>query len=530
MLNTLSRAKMRTTMFKPFHCLVALLALLASAPTVHADEKAALEPYEAWFVVKIGEHKAGHMHVTFKQDGDTITSTSAMQLAIKRGPAEMVIEQSSEFVETLDHKPISASSLMKMSQLETKQRLDFAEEKWTLTTTTAGQANTVEVDTPEEKWLPPGALAVVFEQAMRRGDKSISATTLDLSMGPTPFAITMVNGGEANVEVFGKVVPATKWTTTMDAMPGIEIEQWMDASGQPVRQTIPMLPGMEMEMLLADQALALADFDAPEMLAASLIKPDQALKNPRKLKRAVFELVAKGLKENVGETIPNDGYQQSQWIDDNTLQITLDLAKTTTDQQAKPNEVFLASPSMLNHEDEVIQALVHKAIDVDGLASAQSPKSYEAALKRAAYTSRDFVHEYIDAKDLSVGFASASETARTKQGDCTEHACLLAAMLRGIGIPSRTVTGLVYADQFAGHEGVFGFHMWTQAWVQTSDKEGYWLDLDAAMPGQVDGFDATHIALSTSAMQDSESFNDMVTLLPLMQGIKIKIIELDWMK
>ena len=38
-------------------------------------------------------------------------------------------------------------------------------------------------------------------------------------------------------------------------------------------------------------------------------------------------------------------------------------------------------------------------------------------------------------KDLSVGFATAADVARTAQGDCTEHAVLLAALLRASDIP-----------------------------------------------------------------------------------------------
>ena len=83
--------------------------------------------------------------------------------------------------------------------------------------------------------------------------------------------------------------------------------------------------------------------------------------------------------------------------------------------------------------------------------------------------------------------------------------------------------------------------MWTQVWIgdrkesreeaglgATHKPRGRWLDLDAAMPGDVNGFDATHIALSTSAMKDGETFNDLVTMLPLMQGLEIRVVELEW--
>ena len=95
-------------MRKKMNLFVALLVLLGlSLPMpVVADEAKAFEPYEAWYVLKLGGQRAGHMHASLKEvDGKLVNETS-MVLAIKRGNNEMRIEQSSKFTETLDYKPI----------------------------------------------------------------------------------------------------------------------------------------------------------------------------------------------------------------------------------------------------------------------------------------------------------------------------------------------------------------------------------------------------------------------------------------
>lgn len=84
------------------------------------------------------------------------------------------------------------------------------------------------------------------------------------------------------------------------------------------------------------------------------------------------------------------------------------------------------------------------------------------------------VRSHIDKKDLMKGDASALETFRTKQGDCTEHATLLCAALRIAGIPARIEVGLVYAADYGGWVG----HAWNQAYV-----DGRWVHLDSAYPG-----------------------------------------------
>jgi hypothetical protein len=99
-----------------------------------------------------------------------------------------------------------------------------------------------------------------------------------------------------------------------------------------------------------------------------------------------------------------------------------------------------------------------------------------------------FVRGYISNKNLSIGYASALEVARKPEGDCTEHALLLAALGRSLGIATRVVDGLAYAPGFAGNDHIFVPHAWMQAWI-----DGRWQSFDAAL----NGFDAGHIAFST---------------------------------
>jgi len=85
-----------------------------------------------------------------------------------------------------------------------------------------------------------------------------------------------------------------------------------------------------------------------------------------------------------------------------------------------------------------------------------------------------FVCEYISDKNLSVGYASAAEVAQSREGDCTEHAVLVAALCRAVGIPARVTVGLVYVDSFGGQENIFGPHAWAE--VNINSK---WYGLDA---------------------------------------------------
>ena len=85
------------------------------------------------------------------------------------------------------------------------------------------------------------------------------------------------------------------------------------------------------------------------------------------------------------------------------------------------------------------------------------------------------------------GYGSAAEALRTRSGECTEYAVLLAALARAEGFPSRIAYGLVYADRFSGKRDVFSPHAWVQVWTGTR-----WQSYDAGL-GE---FDATHLALN----------------------------------
>ncbi|HRS72024.1 MAG TPA: transglutaminase-like domain-containing protein, partial [Anaerohalosphaeraceae bacterium] len=117
-----------------------------------------------------------------------------------------------------------------------------------------------------------------------------------------------------------------------------------------------------------------------------------------------------------------------------------------------------------------------------------------------------FVDGFITKKDLSVGYASAAEVAKSRQGDCTEHAVLAAAMCRAAGIPARVVCGVVYADSFLSKQNIFGGHMWTEVWLGDG-----WYGLDATRSGE-GGFGAGHIALAYGSGDPIDFFGLVNTL------------------
>jgi hypothetical protein len=113
-----------------------------------------------------------------------------------------------------------------------------------------------------------------------------------------------------------------------------------------------------------------------------------------------------------------------------------------------------------------------------------------------------------------IGYSTAIEALRSRSGDCTEYAVLLAAAARAEGIPSRIAIGLVYATRFNGHKHVFSPHSWVQIWDGAK-----WVSYDAAL----DGFNAAHIALAIGDGRP-EQFEAAFAALPSWRIEKIGLV------
>jgi transglutaminase-like putative cysteine protease len=164
---------------------------------------------------------------------------------------------------------------------------------------------------------------------------------------------------------------------------------------------------------------------------------------------------------------------------------------------------FLSASVYLDTDDLLIQKLAKK-----GKGKAKTPQEVAKKLTK-------FVFRYMTNKNYGVGFATASEVARNKEGDCTEHSMLLASLGRALGIPTRVATGLVYADEFEGKKDVLVYHMWTQFYL---DDE--WVNLDAAL-GLVK-CPADRITFTVDSMQE-DTMDSVIPVMELINNLKVRV-------
>lgn len=487
-----------------------VLLVLAAALRVNAAADAVVN--ENWYIVELDGARIGWMHERIERHdhdaGPRYHSRNDMLMQVGRGGDAAAMRTSSVFVETAEGRPIRVEHEQHMSRQAVVNQFEFTEDGVTLTAKQGDRETVRTMPLPEGTWLTPVAARRFFDERRESGARDITYRTFSPEHGVEPIHIRHRYVDKATFERGNRTLPVTVWTTRTSILP-LDMTEHYTADGQLVYQRVQTGIGtLTMRLATREQAQAAFDGPAPEMLVQSFARPDRDINRVNRATTARYRL---RLREGEMPDIPSAGAQRVTIPDDNAtgreLIIEID---TRTPQPAtdadRNNPAYRESSAMVDATDQVIVKLAEQAV--------RRARSDRAADRADAM--RRFVYNYVNGKSLDTAFGTASETARTRAGDCTEHAVLLCAMLRADGIPARTASGLVYADRFAGERDIFGWHMWTQALI-----DGTWIDFDPTMPGS---FHAGHILTGTSALIDGGGADDgaeMTSLILLMGNLDI---------
>lgn len=125
-----------------------------------------------------------------------------------------------------------------------------------------------------------------------------------------------------------------------------------------------------------------------------------------------------------------------------------------------------------------------------------------------------FVYRTIKNKGYDQAFLSALEVAQRKEGDCTEHAVLLAALARARGFPARVAVGLVF------RQDAFYYHMWTEILVNNC-----WVGFDATRERGV--VTPGYIKLGHDSLGHSDGIAVFLPAVKLVGQIKIEFVSIE---
>jgi hypothetical protein len=410
------------------------------AAVVFADTTTETE----YLAILLGGKKIGHAEHNRTIENGIVTTREFLSMTLGRGGQAMIIQTTETHIETLDGKPLGFEMLMNMSGNEQKRTGKIVDGKVSVVVEGLGDRQEMSADWPAGALLNQGLRLLQEQKGLAEG-LTYEASIFRPDMMTAVIAQVAV-GKSASVDLFGRVVNLTEVKVTMQ-IPGqpITVTSYINPELKALKTLVPMM-NMTLEMVECDKAFALRDDDIVDFLDRLSIKSPSELTDIAAKASIRYELspICEGEL-----SIPNTS-NQSVKKENGRLIVTVEPFVPKADTPLpyagdKPEALAALKPSeYLQSEDEKIKELAGTVVG-----------STSETLK-AARQIESFVNGYITTKDLSVGYASAAEVARSRQGDCSEHAVLTAAMCRAVGIPARVVCGVVYVDTFIGQKRVFG--------------------------------------------------------------------------
>lgn len=447
-----------------------LLRCLALAGAIIAAPAAcAAPPAQQWFTVLLDGRKIGSFEATREERAGTVTTTQSLELVLDRAGTRIALGSSETSVETPTGEPISFRNATRLSDQETVTEGRVEGDHAEVTIRGAGGSQPRRIDWPRGALLAEGQRLATARAGLAPGSRHSLLTFQPSTL--TSVRIDGTVGAAERVDLPGgarTLVPIQQ----VIAFPGASMTSrvWIDAEQAVHKMTMPLM-GVDLVLLACDRACATAPNQGTDVFERTLARAPRALSTQELSGTMRHTLVA---RDGGALALPTTDEQQVRREGDRWIVTIRDEAEAG--HQAPPVADDRAPNDWLQSTEPEVVALAARA--TAGAATAgERMQRLEA-----------FVRDYIRTKSLDVGYASALEVVRAPEGDCTEHAVLLAALARASGIPTRVVDGLAYAPGFGGRDQVFVPHAWVQAWT-----DGRWRGYDAAL----DGFDAAHIALAT---------------------------------
>ena len=299
-----------------------------------------------------------------------------------------------------------------------------------------------------------------------------------------------VEGREAVGDIEAQIV------RTRSQQLGVEAVSWIDGSGTLLRQHVPGLMDLKLEMVPEQEALAeLSPFEV-----ASDIQVEGALPPRNQIDTLRLRITRRAGPAD--ELIPATPRQQVTAEGNDAL--------VAVSQERPPLNVvtlpvtdpelseFLAPTYHAQSDDPRI---VQKAREVVG----DQTDAWAVAQKLLSWVYHNM--RKVDSEPRPI---TAIECLQEMTGDCTEHAVLMAALGRAVGLPTRMCTGLVYVG------GAFGYHAWTEVYI------GRWVEMDPSW-GQMT-VDAGHLLLHSSSLDEVSYARASLATGRTLGSISIKLV------
>ncbi|OAI41609.1 hypothetical protein AYO40_02840 [Planctomycetaceae bacterium SCGC AG-212-D15] len=496
----------------------------ADAPKAVKDAKKAPLVVDSWEAAYLGGNRAGFVHTTVRaverDEKKFFQTTTDLSLTVKRFDSTIQLQMITGSEEDEDGKVTGVSMRQMLGKgqfLILKGTVDGKKLAVTVDEERAGDTNR-----RLEKTVPwNDAVVGLYRQRLLFKEKQVKpGDAFDyLSYEPTINSVIKTKVAVKDfeeVQIRDKKLKLLRVEAVMDKitvgettvqLPAMTV--WLDGDfvAQRSLMDVPGLGKLTLYLGTREQATTGGGSVAriQDIGLSQLVRLNMKIPRPYDVEKAVYRITIKG-DENAASAFAQDDRQKVKNAKGESFELQVRARRKPADipeeSWPKVKEEFLQACYFLNSDDKLVRQHATTAVG-------RETDPWKKALKIERW-----VHANMQNKNFTEAFATASQVARTLEGDCTEHAVLAAAMCRAAGVPSRTAFGLVYVDSARGP--TMGFHMWAEAWVN-----GQWMPIDATLGRGFVG--ATHLKISDHSWNKTESLTPLLPVVRVVGKVSIEV-------
>jgi transglutaminase-like putative cysteine protease len=465
---------------------------------------------ESWMGIYMEGVKVGYSHnlesVFFKEGKELTSSISESWMRISRlGGAPVEIRSAQESLYRGEETPLETVLRTKMSESEIVMKAEIHKDKILFKT---GEKLVKELPYSEKFYFGIPVDKIIKEDNLKTGKKFIFPILDPLSRSIKDSSFEVI--AKEDVLILGQRKNLWHVRTEMMSIIPVVMDEWMDDQGA-VWKSVSKASFMTTTSIRMSKEKALEMSEENLDIAFStIIQSNFIFENPLKVRKVTFKL--SGISLETIENFPFDDGSQVLLEAKEEFALVQTVSQIFSEEEASSFPVegenfqdYLVPTSFCQSDDPEI---IETAKEIVG----EEQNAWRAAKKVAFWVSREMTPNY------DVGFATAKEILKNREGDCSEHTVITVALLRALGIPARAAVGIMYAN------GIFAYHMWPEVYV------GRWIGLDAkwmALDAETGEYytDATHIKFGRSNL-DENIFEEMVKAVSEIIGkLKLEIID-----
>lgn len=470
----------------------------AIEPETAVTPQAELQDEEIWQVIYVNNQRIGYAYTQTRVEDRAgvrvIRSQNDSFMKLKRFGQELNLERHLQTTENESGDLLSYKFELKNPPAASTVSEGVVEKgQLKIETKIANQAKRSQLKW-EASFHSPGYVENVFKtSAMKPGEKRSFSMLL-----PEYNKITEVNLnalGYEEVELRdGSRQKCLHVEMKQSLLPGMLVDLYVTESGEIPKAAADFL-GSSMLTYTVSKEVALEEIAGEELdLAVQTLIKVSPIPGAHETSQVVYKVTLPD--DDPAKFLATGAGQQMKQLDERNVELTVVKVPAPTQfPKSKIEAEYVLPTPFLQSDDPRIVNYATEAV-----------KAEKNPWKKATLMER-YVYQNLKKKNFSTALASASEVAENMEGDCTEHAVLLAAMLRAQKLPSRVVVGLVYIPSRSS----FGGHMWTEVFL-----DHRWIPLDATLGKG--GIGAGHIKLGDSSLAENAPA-PLSLFLPLLQAV-----------